>query len=78
MFIFSAVASEDLKLIINVLLLFGPTGTTRVWISNIIAQNTWLYQVLVKLRFNDAQTVDGQGYLYIQTSGNEARNKTSV
>ena len=66
-------------MIINILLLLcGPTGNTRVWTSNVIAQNTWLYQVLVKLRFNDAQTVDGQGYLYIQTSGNEARNKTSV
>ena len=49
-----------------------------MWTSDVIAQNTWLYQVLVKLRFNDAQTYDGQGYLYIQTSSNEARNKTSV
>ena len=48
-----------------------------MWTSDVIAQNTWLYQVLVKLRFNDAQTYDGQGYLYIQTSGNEATNKTS-
>ena len=77
-FIFSAGANVDLEVIINIFWLFGPPGNSRVWTSDVIAQNTWLYQVLVKLRFNDAQTVDGQGYLYIQTSGNEAKNKTSV
>ena len=42
-----------------------------MWTSDVIAQNTGLYQVLVKLRFNDAQTADGQGYLYTKTSSNE-------
>ena len=53
--------------------------TVRVWTADgIIAQNTWLYQVLVKLRFNDDQTADGQGYLYIQTSCNEPKNKNRL
>ena len=48
------------------------------WTSDVIAQNTGLYQVLVKLRFNDAQTADGQGYLYTKTSSNEYNIRPSL
>lgn len=63
-------------MVINILVIWtngamDHQATGGVWTSDVIAQNTGLYQVLVKLRFNDAKTADGQGYLYTQTSSNE-------